>query len=355
MAVDIRYLADGCKLEDATYGISARINSQGYWCSFRVGRQFYRLCMDGTVVLGADAVALPEERARAVHEQYLRWINSIPLQDEVVVRNCRLSVGEYWQLAERYRAVYPEPVAILPPDRYGDIVIAPAIGCPNRQCTFCAFYRDKPYKVLSEEALVHHLASVEQLYSGKLHNARGAFLGSANAMALSQRRLVFCLDEIRERLGVLQREVGTFADPDFSARRTDGQWCELREKGLQQIVIGLETGWGLLREKLGKSGDLINVFNCVRSAKQAGMRVGITILTGVAASSLSRENLRNTMMAVSRMALTSMDMLYLSPLSDNGFVSEEAIEQQREYGLALREVTDARVIAYQMQRFRYFM
>lgn len=35
MAVDIRYLGDGCKLEDSARGISARINSQGYWCSFR--------------------------------------------------------------------------------------------------------------------------------------------------------------------------------------------------------------------------------------------------------------------------------------------------------------------------------
>ena len=355
MAVDIRYLADGCKLEDATRGVSARINGHGYWCTFRVGRQFYRLCMDGSVVVGANAVALSEEQAAVVHKQYLSWINSVPLQDAIVVRSRSLSAGEYRQLAERYCVVYPEAVAILPPDRYGDIVIAPAIGCPNRKCTFCAFYRDKPYKVLGEMALVNHLVSVKQLYGGKLRSARGVFLGSANAMALSQRRLMFCLDEIRERLGVFPRGIGTFADPDFSARRTAREWCELREKGLQQIVVGLETGWGELREKLGKSGNLANVFDCVKSAKLAGIKVGITILTGAAAASLSRENLRNTMTAVSKMALTSMDMLYLSPLNDNGIVSEEAIEQQKQYSQTLREVTDAKVIAYQMQRFRYFM
>ncbi len=355
MAVAIRYLADGCKLEDAVLGISARINGHGYWCSFRVGRQFYRLCMDGSVVVGANAVALSEEQAMVVHEQYSRWINSVPLPDAIVARSRSLSAAEYRQLAERYRVVYPEAVAILPPDRYGDIVIAPAIGCPNRKCAFCAFYRDKPYKVLGDAALVNHLISVKQLYGGKLRSARGVFLGSANAMALSQRRLVFCLDEIRERLGVFPRGVGTFADPDFSARRTAGEWCELREKGLRQIVIGLETGWGVLREKLGKSSDLTNVFACVESANQAGMSVGITILTGACEASLSCENLRNTMMVVSKMALTSMDVLYLSPLDDNGVVGEEAIEQQKQYGLALREVTDAKVTAYQMQRFRYFM
>ena len=355
MTVDIRYLDDGCKLEDSAWGISARINSQGYWCSFRVGQHFYRLCMDGSVVIGVDAVPLSEGQAVAVHKQYLRWINSVSLANETVARSCRLSVADYKQLAERYRRVYPEEVAILPPDRYGDVVIAPATGCPNRRCTFCAFYREKPYRVLGERALVDHLADVERLYCDKLQGARGVFLGSANALALSQRRLAFCLDQIRKRFGVFKRGVGAFADPDFSARRTDQQWCELKEKGLRQIVIGLETGWGELREKLGKSGDLTKAFACVRSAKHAGLNVGLTILTGATGPDSSDENLHNTIDTLIQMALTSGDILYLSPLNDNGFVSEEAIKQQRHFAPALRQATNARVISYQMQRFRYFM
>ena len=355
MTVDIRNLNDGCKLEDSTRGISARINSQGYWCSFRVGQHFYRLCMDGLVVVGVDAAPLSEGQAVAVHKQYLRWINSVSLANETVARSCRLSVADYKQLAERYRRVYPEEVAILPPDRYGDIVIAPATGCPNHRCTFCAFYREKPYRVLGERALVDHLADVERLYCGKLQGARGVFLGSANALALSQRRLAFCLDQIRKRFGVFKRGVGAFADPDFSAGRTDQQWCELKEKGLRQIVIGLETGWGELREKLGKSGDLTKAFACVRSAKHAGLNVGVTILTGATGPDSSDENLHNTIATLIQMALTPGDILYLSPLSDNGFVSEEAIKQQRHFAPALRQATNARVISYQMQRFRYFM
>lgn len=354
MSIEIRHLVDGCKLEDVGRGITARINCQGYWCSFRVGRHFYRLCMDGSVVLGAGATPLSKEQVVTVHERYFHWINSVPLQDETVVKSRSLSMADYERLAEQYGAVYPEEVAILPPDRYGDIVIAPAIGCPNRKCTFCAFYRDKPYKVLNEAALVDHLADVGRLYCGKMHSACGVFLGSANAMALSQRRLMFCLDEICKRFGTLKKGVATFADPDFSARRTDEQWRELKEKGLQQVVIGLETGWGALREKLGKSGDLTNVFDCVRSAKRAGMRVGITILTGAAADS-GDENLYKTMKTVTRMELAPRDILYLSPLNDNGYVCREAIKQQRQYGLALREISNARVISYQMQRFRYFM
>ncbi len=222
MSIKIRHLVDGCKLEDVGRGITARINGLGYWCSFRVGQHFYRHCMDGSVVLGAGATPLLKEQMITVHECYFCWINSVPPQDEIVVKSHSLSMADYDRLAKRYGAVYPEEVAILPPDRYGDIVIAPAIGCPNRKCTFCAFYRNKPYKVLSEAALVEHFADVGRLYCGKMHSACGVFLGLANAMALSQRRLVFCLDEICKRFGALKKGVATFADPDFSAKRTDG-------------------------------------------------------------------------------------------------------------------------------------
>lgn len=128
-----------------------------------------------------------------------------------------------------------------------------------------------------------------------------------------------------------------------------------QKKELRQIVIGLETGWGQLRKKLGKSGDLTKVFDCVRSAKHAGLNVGITILTGATGPGSSGENLYNTMATLTQMALTSSDIFYLSPLSDNGFVSGEAMEQQRRFAPALRKATNARVIWYQMQRFRYFM
>ncbi len=90
-------------------------------------------------------------------------------------------------------------------------------------------------------------------------------------------------------------------------------------------------------------------------ARHAGINVGVTILTGATGPDLSGENLHNTLATLKRMALTSRDILYLSPLNDDGFVSEKAIEQQKQFTSVLRKASSARVIPYQMQRFRYFM
>lgn len=279
---------------------------------------------------------------------------SVPLSDEAVVRSQKLSINSYDRQAALYQQAYPEEVSILPPDRYGDIVIQPAIGCPNRKCTFCAFYKEKPYQVLNEQAFISHLQAIQHFYGQKLLSVQGAFLGSANAMALSQRRLVLCLDQIKERFGVFKREVATFADPDYSARRTIRDWEELRTKGLRHIVIGLETGWGELRASLGKSGNLSKVTNTIYNAKQSGMTIGLTVLTGVTSQTKREMNLLNTLATIKTFELSCKDTIYFSPLNDNGYIKEEAVAEQGVFAESLRDVSEAKVVAYQMQRFQYF-
>ncbi|MFK0571532.1 radical SAM protein [Endozoicomonas sp.] len=354
MTVEVRQLKDGCKLEERGRHISARLNEEGFWCSFREGEFFYRRCMDGTVVRGADAKPVSNENAKIIHRQFHQWIKRVSLNDEVIVRSQQLPIDSYDKQMALYRQAYPEDVSILPPDRYGDIVIQPAIGCPNRKCTFCAFYKEKPYQVLNKEAFISHLQSILHVYGQKLMSAQGAFLGSANAMALSQRRLMFCLEEIKERFGVFKREVATFADPDYSARRSSRDWEELRERGLKHIVIGLETGWGELRASLGKSGDLSKVSDTINSAKQSGMTIGLTVLTGAAPETKREMNLVNTLATIKGFDLSAKDIIYLSPLSDSGHIKTEAVAEQKLFAESLRDVTEARVVPYQMQRFQYF-
>lgn len=352
--VEIRQLKDGCKLEDKQCHTSARLNGDGLWCSFREGESFYRRCMDGSVVLGAEAIPVSCEKANAVHRQFHQWINSVSLTDPVIAKSQSLSIDEYKKQKLLYQQAYPEEVCILPPDRYGDIVIQPAIGCPNRQCTFCAFYKEKPYQVLNEQAFIAHLQAVQQIYGRKLAAAPGVFLGSANAMALSQRRLVFCLDQIEEHLGTFKREVATFADPDFSARRSSRDWEELRSKGLRHLVIGLESGWGELRALLGKSGDLSKTTAMIQEAQQAELSIGLTLLTGAAAEDQREKNLEFTLQTIEGFNLSPAETIYLSPLSSDGYIEEEAILEQKVFADSLRYITKARIVPYQMQRFQYF-
>lgn len=309
-------------------------------------------------MLGMSGVLVDEHRATELHNHIHQWLPSVetsrPAAQKILNKSRFYSADSYKKLTQRYGQAYPEPVTILPPDRYGDIVVQPAVGCPNRKCSFCAFYQDKPYRVLDAPSLSRHLDAISELYGSEIASRSGVFLGSANAMALSQRRLAEGLEMIGERFGALERGVATFADPDYSARRQPVQWLELRKLGLCHLVIGLETGWGELRARLGKSGDLEKVLASVLASREAGMTVGLTLLVGACPSIEQRENVDRTIALIEGMGLGRKDIVYLSPLSQGGVVSPDASHEQLLYSDRLRQVTPARIVPYQMQRFHYY-
>ncbi|MGI9281633.1 MAG: hypothetical protein ACR2PX_18655 [Endozoicomonas sp.] len=252
-----------------------------------------------------------------------------------------------------YKSVYPEDVPILPPDRYRDIVVQPLIGCPNRACTFCAFYQDKPFRVLSDQQWQEHLSGVEQLMGELPGDRDGVFIGSANAMALSQRRLTACLESIEQKLGPLKRGMAAFSDPDYSVQRSSEEWQLLAGKGLAQLVVGLETGWGELRGQLGKAADLSKVTQAVKDYQSAGISVGLTVLSGVGETGDGQHKLE-TRKYIEQLSLSGKDKIYISPLETDGHCSDFALAEAEELQEGLSACTDARLIPYQMQRFHYY-
>ena len=350
----VRPLCSGFKLEDSE--TSLRLDGLGRWQSFRQGRAFYRRCLNGRAVSDRGQSLLSHKKHQCILHSIQQTIAAWMCDeiDEPVRKLFRrasvLTLDDYESLGRLYAEVYPEDVPILPPDRYGDLVVQPAVGCPNRRCTFCAFYQDKPFRVLLPEQLEQHLSGIKTLMGG-MPDRDGVFIGSANAMALSQRRLTYNFERIAQRLGTFKRGIAAFADPDFSAPRQRGDWNELKQLGLNQLVIGLETGWSSLRSKLGKAGDLSVVRGAVADYKAAGIEVGITVLTGACPVAEQYRHRQETSRFLSSLELERSDKVYLSPLSGSEFDSQSDQQQLRQM---LRRELEAKVVPYQMQRFHYF-
>lgn len=352
-------------------GPTFRADALGRWISYTTGRGFVHRTMDGAVVrrAGRRAVELtPGERdaahegARAVARQLLADLD----QAEVGVRHGtvrdlaeRLRRVEDWTidrhagLRERFDAIYPEPVTIMPPDRYRDIVISPATGCPNASCTFCAFYQGQRFRRLSDADFRAHINGVVELFGPVLPQRDGVFLGSASALSLSQRRMLQVLALVMDRLGPRKRGIATFLDPDHTPRRDASHWAELREAGLDQVVVGLETGLSALRAKLNKGPDVDRLVDAVRQIKTGGLRVGVTVLAGVGGVERAVEQGAATADALAVMELDPGDLIYLSPLRGSMLSNELRAESARLRG-ALGAATAARVVPYSMDLFRYY-
>ncbi|GAA4650163.1 hypothetical protein GCM10023116_24460 [Kistimonas scapharcae] len=204
---------------------------------------------------------------------------------------------------------------------------------------------------MSGESLKQHVSQVKALLGSGWGGRDGVFLGSANALALSTRRLLSVLQLVCDEVGVIRRGVAAFGDADYAPVRQAGDWVSLAEHGLRQVVFGLETGDGVLREQLGKSRDLLPTRRMIEELKMAGIRIGVTILAGVGQNS----HVEKTLLYVKHLPLEAKDIIYLSPLEGEGVhVSALIANQYDELLFGLRSITDAQVVPYQMKRFFYY-
>ncbi|HSB82545.1 MAG TPA: radical SAM protein, partial [Candidatus Methylomirabilis sp.] len=101
--------------------------------------------------------------------------------------------------ARRFRSVYL-PIPILPPDQYRALVVQATEGCSYNQCTFCRFYRERPFRVKSLAELRSHVHGVRGFFGEGLRLRKSIFLADANALVLHPTRLLEVFSLLREEL-----------------------------------------------------------------------------------------------------------------------------------------------------------
>ncbi|MBN2491602.1 MAG: radical SAM protein [Planctomycetes bacterium] len=352
-----------------------RVDAEGRWRSFRPAGPLRRRTLDGNIVVSEAGVrrALDPDEIAATHTAVAAFAADLaggierdafdlelrgPDADRAELV-ARLDAAAQWtpdrfrQDAERFTAAYPEPVLILPPDRYQDLVVLPALGCPHGRCKFCAFYRERGFHILGRAEFEAHLEAVCRFFGRAGRTRDGIFLGSASALSLPDARLLAVLEAVRRTFGVPRRGVAAFHDPDHSPVRSGADYAALREAGLTAVTLGLETGSPALRKQLGKRPDLDRVLAALAGAKEAGLRCGITILVGAGGPQAAAAHRTATAEVLHRMPLEPGDLVYLSPYT----AAMSRADTDREFArlrAALAPATRARIVPYRIERFAYF-
>lgn len=347
----------GLALEDEARGESLRLDDEGRWIAWARAGVLFRRCLDGGVVAFAgrararllgpavDHVHAGAQRAAA------RWDERAPhALLKVAARRTPQDERDHLAL---YRAAYAEGIPILPPHRYRDVVVLPALGCPNAACTFCRFYRGRPFRPLSLTAFLDHVQRVRGLLGAGLAERPGVFLGSASAASLPDAPLRDRLERVARLLGPRARGVAAFWDPDRGPARGAARWEALRAAGLADLTVGLETGLAALRRSLGKSADVPRFVARVREAARAGIALSVCVLLGAEEPALREAHREASVSALTSMDLTPRDRVYLSALTPGGRI--DAAAEVSAWSGALRARTPAQVSAYGAERFEAWM
>jgi hypothetical protein len=216
-----------------------------------------------------------------------------------------------------YRNVY-KPVGILPPDQYMAVVLQATEGCSFNTCTFCNFYRDRPFRIKSPSDFYNHTQKVKSFLGEGLSLRRTIFLGDANALVIPTQRLLPLLDIVHrvfdvESLGGIY----AFLDGFSGEKKSEGDFSAFAKAGLKRIYIGMESGSPALLQFLKKPGKPADVLLAVRNIKACGISVGIIILLGAGGHQFEAEHVQDTIDLVNQMPLDLDDLIYFSELVEN--------------------------------------
>ncbi|UCF66333.1 MAG: radical SAM protein [Acidobacteriota bacterium] len=228
--------------------------------------------------------------------------------------------------SRRFEATY-EPVSILPPDQYLSVVLQATFGCSWNRCTFCSFYQNRAFRTRTPAEFRAHTEAVNDLLGRARHLRPRIFLADGNALMLSETRLRELMDIACEAFP--DRPLAGFIDVFTGEKKLAAGWADLRERGLERVYVGLETGHDPLLAWINKPATTERAREFVFSLKAARVRVSVILMAGLGGRRFAEGHVRDSLDLVSRLPLEDKDIVYLSPfvLDERSAYAQRAVQE----------------------------
>ncbi len=230
---------------------------------------------------------------------------------------------------------YDEPL-FRPPSEAQSLIFQITVGCSQNHCTFCGMYKSKRFRIRPVSEILQEINSVPQHHRSYVQRA---FLADGDALVYPQAGLVQILDTLAAAFPNLNR-VGAYASPNSLTTKTAEELVMLREKKLRILYFGLESADPATLVAVNKGYSPERMLELCRQARQAGMKLSVTAILGLAGQERSLEHARATAAWINELSPEYFSLLTLfmrhnddflrsiTPLTRGGIL-EEALEMVR--------------------------
>jgi radical SAM superfamily enzyme YgiQ (UPF0313 family) len=191
-----------------------------------------------------------------------------------------------------------------PPEAYS-ILLQVTLGCSHNKCTFCGTYKDKRFQIKDNDIILSDILFASRYMKGQDQ----VFLMDGDALIIPQTRLMWILERIKEHLPWV-KQVGAYANTKSISMKSPQELIELRENRLGMLYLGVETGDDEIRKKINKGSSAQHCLEMGKRVKNAGMKLTVTLLLGIAGKEKSMDHARATGELIS-----AMDPDYVSALT----------------------------------------
>lgn len=211
-------------------------------------------------------------------------------------------------------------IPILPPEFYQSVIANFTVGCSYDDCTFCTFYKDRPFQIKNIGTLNDHLNEISEFFGEGLSARRDIFIGEANALAAPNRRFIFLMEELQDWISEMKslhpkfrvNRIGSFLDGFTGHLKDVEEWKMIRQSGLTDIAIGIESGSEELLKGVGKPYDPEIIIQMVNRIKEAGFTLQLIFLLGLGGKQFRDSHFESSVAMIRRFNLTRDDRVQLS-------------------------------------------
>ena len=157
------------------------------------------------------------------------------------------------------------------------LVIQITEGCNYNQCTFCNFYKDRPFKIKSLMNLILIFNQIKEFFGDGINLRKSIFLADANAISVPQNRLMESLKLINNQFPQF-KNIYSFIDVFTGLKKSINDFKELKNLVLKRVYLGVESGNNDLMLFLNKKQLNKDIIELTRNLKTSGINVGIIFL-----------------------------------------------------------------------------
>lgn len=203
---------------------------------------------------------------------------------------------------------------IRPPPEAFSILLQVTLGCSHNKCTFCGTYKDKRFAIKDDRVILGDILFA----ATHMRKQDRVFLMDGDALIIPQKRLVWILDKINEHLPWV-KGIGSYANTKSIRFKSSGELDELKKRGLDRIYLGVETGDDELRKKVHKGFTALQCAEMGKKVKDAGMRLIVMVLLGIAGKEKSLDHAKATGDLLSAMNPDHVAALTMIPVPGTPF------------------------------------
>ena len=228
---------------------------------------------------------------------------------------------------------YVEPL-FRPPSEARSLIFQITLGCSQNQCRFCGMYKNKNFQIRPLRDILDEITAIPAQYISRVDRV---FLADGDALVYPFADFATILDALGTTFPALTR-VSSYASPHSLTTKSAEQLVQLRARRLKILYFGLESGDDDTLLSVNKGFDSERMADLALVARDAGMKLSVTAILGLAGHGRSLQHARATAEWVNRVNPEYFSLLTMFHRHNDDFVRSLQQCTRRELMLEVREM-----------------